>query len=352
MSCDASLRLLCWEGYEQPSLLDPFIRPRGVTVIAETLLSDYAAATRVAEDPGRWDIVNLNNPFARDFLHPRGLVRALERAKFAPYFSNMLSWLQPYLQAAYSRDGGALIGVCQRFGPFNLVINEARISRATAADQGFELANDRGNAGRFGILSYDDFNVFHIAIGAGLDPFVRLSEAEFASFEATARRWHSAAALVSDDHLTLNRALAAGVIDFYISGGVYTASPARLEGHGSIRAVTPVRGPIGGKGGIMFLEVTSVLRHATSPVLAAEFLDYLMQPETAVRAALSAGACNPVAQLADPAVLGAFTSAQLAAMQWDDLQEQISHCAEYALAPDYERLLALVVSARGECRSG
>jgi spermidine/putrescine transport system substrate-binding protein len=342
----AALRLLCWEGYEQPALLAPFTRRHAVTVTADTLLSDYAAALGIERDPGRWDVVNLNNPFARDFLHPRGLVRALDPARFEPCFADMLPWMRPFYAVTSSRDGASLLGVCQRFGPFNLVVNAAKISPAMAADQGFQLANDPANAGRFGILSYEDFNVLHVAIGAGLNPFVRLGEADLAAFAATARRWFSAAALVSDDHLALNRALISGDIDFYISGGIYTASPARLEGHDEIRAVTPMRGPIGGKGGIVFLEITSVLAQTKAPALAEDFLSYLMTPETAVRAALAAGACNPVTQLEQPAVFGAFTAAQLRAMQWDDLQEQVGRCAEYALAPDYERLRDILIAAR------
>jgi spermidine/putrescine transport system substrate-binding protein len=335
-----ALRLLCWEGYDGPDLLAAFARRHAATVAADTLLSDFTAATDIADDPTRWDIANLNNPFARDFLHPRGLVRPLDRVRFDPFFARMLPWLRPCYGAAYSRNGASLLGVCQRFGPFNLVVNTKKISAALAADQGFDLPNQRG---RFGILAYEDFNVFHVAIGAGLNPFTRLGEADFDSFAVTARRWFGAAALVSNDHLALNRALVEGDIDFYVSGGIYTCSPARLDGHDAIRGVTPLRGPIDGKGGIMFLEITSVLRHA--PALAEDFLAYMMEPETAVRAALAAGACNPVAQLADPAVFGAFTAGQLSAMQWDGLEEQVARCAEYALAPDYERLRSLLVAA-------
>src|SRR5258708_21382887 len=163
------------------------------------------------------------------------MVRALDRARFDPGFADTLPWLQPCYRAAYSKDGARLLGVCQRFGPFNLVINSDKISFASATDQGFELANDRSNAGRFGILSYDDFNVFHIAIGAGINPFVRLTEMDFRSFPATARRWLSGAAVISSDHLALNRALVAGEIDFYLSGGIYAPSPARLTGHDQVR---------------------------------------------------------------------------------------------------------------------
>src|SRR5258708_27406236 len=155
---------------------------------------------------------------------------------------------------------------------------------------------------------------------------------------------------MSANHLALNRALVAGEIDFYLSGGIYAASPARLTGHDQVRAVTPARGPIDGKGGIIFLEITSVLQATALPIAAENFLAYLMRPETALRASLAGGACNPVTQLANPGVFGAFTAPPLRAMQWDDLQEQSARCADDALAPDYERLHALLLSRRADWR--
>src|SRR5258708_14127072 len=85
-----ALRLLCWEGYDQPELLDPFLRQFATRVTTETLLSDYDAALRIVRDPGRWDVANLNNPFARDFLDPRAMARAPDRAPFDPSFPDML----------------------------------------------------------------------------------------------------------------------------------------------------------------------------------------------------------------------------------------------------------------------
>jgi spermidine/putrescine transport system substrate-binding protein len=344
----ADLKILCWDGYQEPALLEPFARTRGCTVEGETLLSDYAAALSVAADAGRWDVINLNNPFARDFLHPRGLLRPLDRSRFDVRFAGSLPQLRAAHRWAVSADGAEILGICQRFGPFNLVVNTDRISLGTATDQGFELANDAANAGRFGILAYDDFNVLHIAIGAGLDPFSSLDDAGLARFAATARRWHTSAAIVTTDHLALNRALAEGAIDFYISGGIYTASPARLAGCGMVRAITPRSGPVNGKGGIFFIEVISVLAHAKTPSLAEDFLDYLLQPETALAAALAAGACNPVAQMGDRAVLDRFTAPQLHAMQWDTLDEELALCTDYAIAPDYPKLHQLLLTARTE----
>jgi spermidine/putrescine transport system substrate-binding protein len=45
------------------------------------------------------------------------------------------------------------------------------------------------------------------------------------------------------------------------------------------------------------------------------------------------------------AVFNRFTSDQLTAMQWDDFEEDMSRCADYALIPDYDKLVAIIRGA-------
>ena len=241
------IQLLCWEGYESPRILEPFEHRRSTRVHADTLLSDAGTASDLLAGRVTCDVLNINNAWIRGSLHPAGLVRSLDPARFEPHFERMLAQFDHLY--AWARDAdGTLIGVCQRFGPFNLVVNTNRIDRASAEDLGFDLANER-TPRPYGILLYEDFNLFHVCIGSGLDPFSRLNEDEKARFDATARRWFRDAAIVTDDHFELNRALVDGTIDLYLSGGVYTASPARLAGHREVRAVTPRSGPIPDRAG-------------------------------------------------------------------------------------------------------
>ena len=117
------------------------------------------------------------------------------------------------------------MGIGQRFGPFNLVINSEAISRASAEDQGFDLANDPVNHKRFAILNYPDFNVFHFCIGAGLNPFSNLNDEEIDRFRQIALNWYHAAKYVEADHHLLNQTLIDGEIDFYISVGIIPHHP-------------------------------------------------------------------------------------------------------------------------------
>ncbi len=339
--------MLSWEGYDDPDVLAPFERERNCRVRVDTHLSDFAAAQRVLRRDGAWDLVNINSPFVRDALAPRGTIRALDPDRFGAVLDTaaLPSEWRPLAQWGID-PGGAPIGVCQRFGPFNLVVDSDAVSVAMAEDQGFALAADPRNAGRYGILAYDDFNVLHIALASGFDPFIPVGDAECRAFAATAQRWFSAARMVTGDHVALNRALVSGAIDFYLGGGIYTASCARLEGHARVRAITPRHGPVGGKGAIAFVEVNAALAFAAQPAEAEAFLAYLLRPEAAARAALAGGAANPVLQMRDPAVFAAIGRDALEAMQWDTLDADLGRCLQYGIVPGYERLHALLLAAR------
>ena len=288
----SELRLRCWQGYDSAALLQPFEQRHDTRVVAETLISDASAAERITCRDGRCDVLNINNAWVAGCLHPRGLVEPLDShdlrspAVLLPHLDSLQRWTR-------SLDGRQTLGIVQRFGPFNLVVNERAVSRATAEDQGFDLAADPARHARYGILLYEDFNLFHVCIAAGVDPFRSLGETARARFEQTAARWLESAAMISADHATLNAALVERQLDFYLSGGIYTASAARLAGRHEIRAITPARGPIDGRGGIGFAEITCVPRQAGSSKLAQAFLRYLLEPQTALRAAIAARHLQP-----------------------------------------------------------
>ena len=346
-----SLSLMCWQGYESHAMTEPFIRRHNIKIEAETLLSDAATARSLINgELPNLDVLNINNAYIRDCLHALGLIKTLEHDRFAHYLESIHPIYSQLLPWSYDFDG-ALIGIGQRFGPFNLVINTHSISKASAQDQGFNLANDPANTKRFGILNYPDFNVFHICIGAALNPFSDLSDNDIDDFTNIANDWCGRAKLIEDDHQVLNKALVDGDIDFYISGGIYTASPARMDGHQNIVAITPDHGPIEGSGGIMFTEITSVLSHDYESPHAESFLEYLLEPEPAARVAFTDATCNPVAQMGDSKVFNTFSKFQLNAIQWDDLEEDLDRCSHYQIPPQNTRLLGILAQAKQQTGS-
>jgi spermidine/putrescine transport system substrate-binding protein len=350
---EKELNILCWEGYNSAQVLDPFRSAQGATVKAESLTNDPTMINRLrAGEINVWDLINVNNPWARKVMHPEKLIKPLDRAKMETYFEKMLPAFKPPYKWAMDDSGQELLGMCQRFGPYSFVVNTDKVSRATAEDQGWNLWNDSANDKKYGILESDDWNVFCICCIAGFDPFKTHSDEEVAKFTETAKRVFKGAKLVGDI-ATMNQSLVAGEIDFHLTGGTYSASPARADGHPNIRGVTPKSGPMAdGKGGISWIEVTSTVNNPELSPLAAQFLEFVQSPEMSHTVAFAEGTFNPVTQMGNPDCYKLFTKEELDAIQWDSLEEEMARSVEYDIVPDYDKLLDLMTAAKREASAG
>jgi len=238
-------------------------------------------------------------------------------------------------------DDGELIGMPQRYGPFSFVVNTDKISQKTAEEEGWNLFLDPSMKGRYGVLTYDNWNVIHMCITAGVNPFKPLEEADFVAFKETAETIFGGAKLLSDDLVAMNTALVNGEIDAYFTGGTYTASPARLDGLSNIRAITPKSGPIDGKGGVAWIELTSLVNNPKPTTLAEDFLEFVQQPEIAKAVGFAEGTYNPVSQMGDPKVFSLWSAEELDAIQWDTIEEEMSLSVEYDKVASYDELITI-----------
>ena len=343
------LNILCWEGYNSDEVLDPFRRKTSAKVSAESGTSDPDMINKLrAGETNVWDVINVNQPWARNQMYPEGLILPIDKERFEPHFAKMMGPFQEDYKWCYSEDGKDLLGIVQRFGPFNFVVNTDKVSRAMAEDEGFDLFNDDANAGKYGILTYDNWNIYHMCVGSGIDPFKPHSDEEIDAFEKTARKWFKGAKLLTDDLVQMNLALINGEIDFYCTGGTYTASPARFDGATNIRGITPSKGPMDGKGGIVWVEVTSKVNNPQGSPLAEDFLAYVQEPEVSHAVAFAEGTYNPVTQMGNPEVFSEFTKDELDAIQWDSLEEELAKSVDYQINPDYDRMDKIYNAAKRE----
>ena len=347
------LNILCWEGYNSAEVLDPFREMHDATVKAESLTNDPTMINRLrAGETNVWDLINVNNPWARKVMYPEGLIMPLDRAVMEPYFDAMMPAFAPPYHWAMSEDGNNLLGMCQRFGPYSFVVNTDKVSRQMAEDEGWNLWNDGGIAGRYAVQETDDWDVFAICLIAGLDPFREHTDDEVALYTEAANKLFKDAKLIGDIP-TLNQGLVSGEIDLYLPGGTYSVSPARADGFANLRGVTPKSGPMpGGKGGVSWIEVTSVVNNPQISPLAVEFLKYVQEPDVAHTVAFAEGTFNPVAQMGNPACFDRFTADELDAIQWDSLEEEMARSVEYDIVPDYDRLLDIMSAAKRAASGG
>jgi spermidine/putrescine transport system substrate-binding protein len=342
------LNILCWEGYNTDDVLGPFrdLHP-GATVRAESGTSDPDMINKLrAGEVNVWDLINLNQPWARGRLYPEGLIRPLSKERFLPYFERFAEGFgNPPYPLAFAEDG-ELIGMPQRYGPFSFVVNTDVISRETAEDQGWKLFLDPAMKGRYGVLTYDNWNIIHMCITGDQNPFAPIEGAGLDTFRTTAETIFGGAKLLSDDLVAMNTALINGEIDAYFTGGTYTASPARLDGMTNVRAITPKSGPIGGKGGVVWIEITSAVNNPDPTTLADEFLEFVQKPEICKAVGFAEGTYNPVCQMGDPEVFALWDADELDAIQWDSLPEEMERSVEYDAVASYDALSTIYNAAK------
>ena len=322
-----TLNILCWAGYDDPCFVKDFETRFGCTVVGKSFESDMQASNRICNEH-RWDLVNINNPYVSEILFPKGKILPLDTNRFSEHDDRLFPQYRDFFSCSLSQDGQSTLGICQRFGPFNLVVNTNSIDAATARAEGFSLADDPANMNRFGLLDYPEFNVMHASIACGINPFDDMTESDEIRVSKKLHFWRESALIYTNDHHRLNQALVGGSIRFYISGGVYTAAVARRAGHGNIMSITPHCGPIIGRGGIAFVEVTSVCAKSKNKAMALNFLEYVLEPEQCHRIAFANGIHNPVAQMHDPQVMEKFTREELHTIQFDTLESDMSRCGE------------------------
>lgn len=342
------LNILCWEGYNSDDVLNPFReRHAGATVRAESGTSDPEMINRLrAGGLAQWDLINVNQAWARGVLHKENLIKPLNKERFLPYFEKMTpGFANPPYPMSFS-DSGELMGMPQRYGSFCFVVNTDKISQDLAEDQGWNLFLDEAMKGRYGVLTWDNWNVMHLCLTAGFDPFKPASEENLAKYTEVSQQIMGNAKMMTDDLVAMNTALINGEIDCYFTGGVFSCSGARYDGQSQVRAITPRTGPVDGKGGIVWVEITSAVNNPELSDLAEDFLEFIQEPEIAALVASGGGTLNPITQMGNPEVMALFDEDQLSAMQVDTLSEELSRCMEFDEVPSYDELLAVYIKAR------
>ena len=344
---DTELNILCWEGYNSDDVLGPFRDAHpDATVRAESGTSDPDMINKLrAGEVNVWDLINVNQPWARHQLYPENLIKPLNKDRFLPYFDNMLEEFQGPYPLSFA-DNGDLIGMVQRFGPFSFVVNTDKVSVDMAEDQGWKLFLDPAMQNRYGILTYDNWNIMHMCLTGDQDPFQEMDDAGLDKFTETANAIFSGSKLLTDDLVAMNTALINGEIDAYFTGGTYTASPARLDGATNIRGITPNTGPMDGKGGLVWVEVTSAVNNPDPSSLAEDFLEFVQQPEIAKAVSFTEGTYNPVTQMGNPEVFNTYDSDELDAIQWDSLPTEMARSADYGIVASYDKLNELYNAAK------
>ena len=103
-----------------------------------------------------------------------------------------------------------------------------------------------------------------------------------------------------------------------------------------------------GKGGIVWIELTSLVNNPNPSALGEDFLEYVQRPDVSKKVAFAEGTYNPVTQMGSKDVLNTFSKEELDAIQWDSLEQEMANSVDYDINPDYAEMYELYSAAKRE----
>ena len=328
------MHIYSWEGYNQKK----FLKDLPLKVISNNFMSDYTIANEIKKKYIKCDIININNAYIRDYLWKFNLIEELNYEKYSSIYSTYLKNFLHLSKWTKSHDKKKIIGVGQRFGNLNYVINSNSIEPRTAEIEGYNLINNKG--AKFGILLFEDFNIMQISLSCGINPFKSIDQKKILRFKKNCHLWFDKATFISDNYFLLNKLLNKKKIDFYLTGGTFTCSVARKEGYKNIISIVPKNKINSLKQGIIFTEVTSILKNKIYSNYEL-FLDYILSNEKCYEIAMSKYTCNPVLQMGSNKVFNLFSRNDLDIIQWNTLNNSHLYSHEYQIIPNYKKLLII-----------
>lgn len=329
------MKIYCWEGYNQKKYLKNY----PIKINTNSFISDFLIADDIRKKNISCNLININNAYIRDYLWKYNLIKELNYNKYSSVYSDYLTNFLYLSRWTKSIDRKKIIGIGQRFGNLNYVINSNSIMQKTAEQEGYNLIKDKKN--KYGILLFEDFNIMQISLSCGVNPFKKLTNDEVLKFKKNCKLWFQNATLISDNYMVLNKFLNKKKIDLYLTGGTYTCSIARRQGFNNILSIVPKNKVNKLKQGIIFTEITSILKKNFLPNYE-NFLDYMLNSQKCYEIAMSKYTCNPVLQMGNSKIFKLFSNKDLNIIQWNSLQNSSIFSHEYQIIPNYKRLLTIL----------
>ena len=116
-----SLNYMCWEGYNAPSILEPFQKSTGATISVDLITDSAGGFAKLAAGASReFDLVSSDSPWIQR-MGPAGFCRFLDDADFAEQYADFY----PQFRAPFAplQHEGKATGLPTRWGWVGPTVN-------------------------------------------------------------------------------------------------------------------------------------------------------------------------------------------------------------------------------------
>jgi len=327
------MNYMCWEGYDQSSILGPFEDKYDVDISVDLITDSAGGFAKLSAGGYRnFDVVSSDSPWIQR-MGPAGICNYLDDNEFADAYASFY----PQFQAPFGplQHDGKATGLPTRWGWVGPTVNTKFDDLETWSS--YDPCFDPKYRDKICVMDWGDWPIMPMALHAGVNPYKELDQAELKEIRMVLRALFKNTRAVVGDLSTAQRGLLDGSFRALIGAGTYATSVLRKEGHDHILSIVPE--PQNGLNqGIIWMEATGILSGTSSPELSKNLVRHMVSPEVAVDLAWTDATCNLVPSRDAENV---FTAEQQKALQMDYMWEAWDKSHFHDVAPNIDEMLTI-----------
>lgn len=328
-----SMNYMCWEGYNDPSIVKPFETEHDVSLNFDLIVDSPGGFAKLAAGGHReFDVVSTDSPWVQR-MGPADLCEFIDPDEFKDVYDRFY----PQFQAPFEplQFNGKTTGLPTRWGWVGPCVN----TDTSDPDEwrSWDAAFDKKNKDKIGIMDWGDWPIMPMALHAGIDPYKELGKPELDEIRKVLRAlFANSRALFSDLSLS-QKALLDGSVKTLVGTGTYSTSGLRKAGHKNIMCVVPEASG-GLKKGIIWLEATAIVKTPVDVELSKAMLRHVTDDDAAYALTLTDFTSNPSP---NKNVEAKYTEEERSVLQLDYVDTVWENSVLHNVAPNIDDMLVI-----------
>lgn len=328
-----AMKYMCWEGYDKPSIIQPFEAAEDVTLSIDLITDSPGGFAKLAAGAWRdFDVVSSDSPWIQR-MGPAGIGEFIDAADFADVYDSFY----PQFRAPFAplEFEGKITGLPTRWGWVGPTVN----TKFDDLDKWKSYAPcfDPAYKDKICVLDWGDWPIMPMALYAGINPYKELDDAELNEIRLVLRALFKNTRAVVADLSVAQKGLMDGSFRTLIGGGTYCTSALRKDGQKHIMSIVP-EPKDGLNQGIIWMEASGIVKDPADGAKARALLRHLTSPEVAVELAWTEATCNLVPTQSAEAL---FSDEQKDVLQMDYMWHAWDNSQFHDVAPNIDAMLEI-----------
>ena len=328
-----SMNYMCWEGYNDPRIVEPFQKAHDVALSFDLIVDSPGGFAKLAAGGHRdFDVVSTDSPWVQR-MGPADLCEFIDPNEFADVYAKFYPQFQPPFEPLMFN--GKVTGLPTRWGWVGPCVN----TETSDPDEWrtWDAAFDKKNKDKIGIMDWGDWPIMPMALYAGVNPYQQLGKAELDEVRKVLRAlFANSRALFSDLSLS-QKALLDGSVKTLIGTGTYSTSGLRKAGYKNILAVVPETRD-GLAQGIIWVEATAIVKTPVDIELSKAMMRHVTNDEAAYALTLNDFTSNPSP---NKDVEAMYSEEERSILQLDYVDTVWEHSVLHNVAPNIDDMLVI-----------